>query len=109
MYGLIEETRKRAADREGAGDARGFEIAQLDEFVNGQKIRIERHRQKVRELMGEAERRHEILVQAARERKTFEKLRERQYEDFKLLKKKIELKEMDELVVTRHKRTGPEE
>ena len=108
LYTQVEEARNLVAMREKSGSARGFELGQVDEFVNGQKVRIERQRQKVRELMGRAEELHEALVAAARERKTFEKLKEKRFEEFKAQKKKHELKQLDDLVVTRYKRAEGE-
>lgn len=103
MYAQIDEVRQMGLARETAGDARGFELGQVDAFINGHKIRIERHRQQLRLLMGKAEELHEKLVMAARERKTFEKLRENKYEEYKAMRKKMDLKQMDELATTRFK------
>lgn len=101
MYQLIDDSRKRAMDLAITGGAQGPMLVGIDEFINGQKIRIERHRSQIRELMAEVERLHELLVEAAKERKTLEKLRERKLEEFRLLRRKKEAKEIDELVVTR--------
>ena len=101
MYAQVDSARVRASELETTGGRLGPELSQIDEFINGQKIRIERHREKVRELLGEAERLQAILVEAAKERKTFEKLKERRLEEYRGLKKKLELKEVDELIVTR--------
>ena len=79
-------------------------LSHIDQFINGQKIRIEKQRQLVRELMGEAERLQEILIEAAKGRKTLEKLRERRYSEFRTIRKKAELKAIDEIVVTRYGR-----
>jgi flagellar export protein FliJ len=51
------------------------------------------------------ENKQEILIAAAREHKTFQKLREKQYAEFKTAMKKKEMKINDELVVTRFKRS----
>lgn len=106
MYAQVDQARQLVATREASGQARGFELGQIDEFVRGHKIRIERHRQKVRELMGKAETLHEALVAAARERKTFEKLKEKKFEEYKALRKKMDLKFMDEIATTRFKGEG---
>ena len=104
MYALIDDSRMRAGAIGGEGGMRAEELTQIDAFIKGQKIRIERHRAILRELLGELERRQEALVEAAKERKTLEKLKERRSEEFKLARKKRDLKRMDELVVTRFKR-----
>lgn len=101
MYAQIDASRVRAANIESEGGARGNELMQIDEFIAGQYLRIERHRAAMRPLLEEEERTHFNLVAAAQERKTLEKLKERHYEDFRLRRKKQELKSMDELVVMR--------
>ncbi len=103
LYAAVDEARKDVPrmEREGRPAA---SVAQVDEFINGQKIRIERKRGEIRELLAIAEARQVELVEAAKERKTLEKVREKRLEDFKLRRKKHELKENDELVVTRFKR-----
>ncbi len=101
MFEDIDQARSRAANLTRVGGAHGPALAQVDEFINGQKIFIERQRGEIRALTAEAERLQEILVEAAKEKKILEKLRERKVEEFKLRRKKQELKEVDELVVTR--------
>jgi flagellar FliJ protein len=103
MYLRIDESRVRALDLATNGGEQAPALSQIDEFINLQKIRIERHRLKMRELIAEAEQRHEILIEAAKERKTLEKLRERRMEEYQLQAKLAEEKEVDELVVTRFK------
>ncbi len=101
LFAQIEDSRLRASKIERGGGPLAPQLAMTDQFINGQKIRVEKKRLEVRELMGEAERLHEILVEAAREKKVLEKLRERRFADYKLLRKKMELKAADELTVTR--------
>lgn len=101
MYDDIEASRFRAAELENQGGARAPALSQIDDFINGQKIRIERLRQKIRELQFVAEEKHAALVQAAMDRKTIEKLKERRLESFKQAAKKHEQKVVDDLVVMR--------
>lgn len=108
MYKAIELARTRAAGLESQGGYHAPALSSIDEFIKGQTLRIERHRAKIRELTTEAERLHQILIEAAKERKTLEKLKEHQFEDYKARRKKIELKTADELVVTRFKRASGE-
>lgn len=105
MYDLIDQSRIRAADLENRGGAHGVALGQIDDFIRGQKIRIERLRLKIRELQAVAEEKHELLVEAAKERKILEKLKEKKKEEHRLLLKKSELKELDDIVVTRHGRS----
>ena len=104
MYELIEESRKRALDLTAEGGRKSGALAQIDEFITGHKIRIEHQRLVIRQLHLEAERTQEALIEAAREYKTLQKLRERRLDEFKHLVKKHELKQVDELVTTRFKR-----
>lgn len=101
MYEQIDASRMRAAEIEKEGGPRGNELTQIHEFIVGQRVRIERHRAAMRPLLEEEERKHVKLVEAAQERKIFEKLKERKYEEFRQKQKKKELKIMDEIVVTR--------
>lgn len=104
LFDEIEQARFRAGTLARGGGAHGPALAQIDEFINGQKVRIEAQRAEIRKLLADAESMHEIVVEAAKERKILEKLRERKHEDFKSRLKKQEIKEIDELVVTRFKR-----
>lgn len=103
MYADIDEARKRAARLQAEGGAHAGALVQINDFISGQLIRIERHRLVLRDLMGEAERLNEILIEAAKEKKTLDKLKDRRREEYKQRRKKLELKAADELVVTRFK------
>lgn len=106
MYGLIDDARLRSLELESEGGQKGHVLVQIGEFILGQKKRIEGQSRVVRSLMMEAERRQEALMEAAREYKTLEKLREKRFKEFRDLVKKHELKVVDELVTTRFKRGG---
>lgn len=101
MYLQIDEARNRSSTLQIQGGQHAGALSQINDFIAGQKIRIERHRLEMRELMSEAERLQEILVEAAKEKKTLDRLRERRLEEYKLRRKKMELKAVDELTVTR--------
>jgi flagellar FliJ protein len=101
IFEEIDQARSRVGELTRTGGRHAIALAQVDEFINGQKIRVERQRGEIRTLTTEAERLHEILVEAAKEKRILEKLRERQIDEFKFRRKKQELKEVDELVVTR--------
>lgn len=106
FYEQVEHARKQAGELSQTDGPHAASLGQIDQFINGQKIRIERQRAEVRELMGEAERMQELLIEAAKETKTLDKLRERRHEEYKVKRKKMELKEADELVVTRFRRAS---
>ena len=87
---------------------KGGETAEVlkthDEFFAGQQIRIEKQRQKVRQLKEIAEEKHEILVQRTMEKKAIEKLEEKQRAAHRDYLKKKEQTELDDLVVMRQGR-----
>jgi flagellar FliJ protein len=78
-------------------------LVELDEFVDGQKQRIERQRDIVINHTQIVEQKQEILHLAAKERKILEKLKEKKYLEYKTALKKKEAKLNDELVVTRYR------
>ncbi len=104
MYDDVTASRQRASDLALKGGAQGASLVQVHDFIEGQKVRILRQREKIQQLMLEAEEKKEALVEAAKETKTLEKLKERRYKEFKLAAKKKELKEVDEMITTRFKR-----
>lgn len=106
MYDDVENARVRAGDLTKSGGAQGAALVQINEFIGGQKFRIERQREEIRGLRMTAEEKQLALVEAAKEHKTLVKLKERRLADYKKLRKKLELKEMDEIVTTRFKREG---
>jgi flagellar FliJ protein len=81
-------------------------IVQLNQFLDGQKIRIGRQREVIINYTTIVEQKNELLVAAAKETKILEKLKEKKLMEFKRLQKKIETKQTDELVVTRFKSAG---
>lgn len=76
-------------------------LVELDEFVDGQRQRIESQREIVINHTQIVEQKQEILHLAAKERKILEKLKEKKLLEHKNLLKKKEQKLNDELVVTR--------
>lgn len=106
MYESIDRSRSRAGELSEAGGAQAPQLGMIDAFIAGQGLRITRQREVIRALASEAERLLETVVAAAQERKTLETLREKRLEAFKKARKKKEVKEIDELVVTRFRSTG---
>jgi flagellar FliJ protein len=106
LYDQVDQSRLSAAQLVKKGGAQSTELILIDEFIKGQGLRIEQKRLKIRELMAIAEAKHDELVEAAKERKKLDKLKEHQFEAFRLRRKKDDAKKLDELVVTRFKRPG---
>jgi flagellar protein FliJ len=83
-------------------------LQNIDSFISGQKIRIERQRSVIREVKGEEEQLQDVLIQAARERKTLEKLRERHLEEYRAEVARREQAEIDDITTMRYGRgEGP--
>lgn len=76
-------------------------LLHLDQFVDGQKVRLERQREVIINHTQIVEQKQEILIAAAQQTKTLEKLKEKRRMEFKKLQKKMDAKATDELVVTR--------
>lgn len=104
LYGQRDETRQQVEKVSNEGGVRSQELLTLDEYVDGLTILIERERIKARELMQVAEEKRELLVIAAREFKILQKLKEKKWQEFRAKMKKIEEKEMQDLVTMRFRR-----
>jgi len=76
------------------------------EFLEGQKIKIQRQQEVVRKQNLIVDDKRKELSEAAKEYKVFEKLKERLAQKFAKLEKKRELKAVDEIVVMRAARNS---
>jgi flagellar export protein FliJ len=108
MYDQIDESRLLISQTEkNAKDQQTPVFVSTHEFVDGQKIKIDRKRKEARELMVAAERKLEALIEATREYEVLKRLRERQHVEFKKVEKKRDVKRIDDLVTMRFKRSEP--
>jgi flagellar FliJ protein len=76
-------------------------LVSYEEFVQGQKVKIQRHGKTIKGLEDIAEEKRKILVEAARDLKVLEKLKEKRYTQFKQEVRKKEMKLLDEIAITR--------
>lgn len=76
----------------------------VDQFMAGQRVRIERQKSAVKETNAQFETKREHLSEVAKEYKIFEKLKEKMKEKFRKEQRKLEQKSIDELVVMYTKR-----
>lgn len=106
MFDEIIQAHTRAGLLVRGGGRPGPDLQQIDSFLGGQRVRVELQRRKIRDLLARLEEQQERLTEAARDRKTMERLKERRLAQFKLKAKKQELKAVDEIVVTRFKSGG---
>lgn len=76
------------------------------DFIERNKIRIERKKMEFREALVVTEEKQQVLVDAARETKILDKLKEKKKEEFLKKVRKKNRKDIDEIVVQRHGRRG---
>ena len=105
-YDQVDRTREETLNLTRQGGALAPTLVSNSDFISGQKFRIEAQRLKIRELKMTADELQEALIEAAKETKTLEKLKERGLEAYKKDRRKREMKETDELVTLRHKPNG---
>ena len=104
MYQQIDDSRQRAGILQSRGGDQAPSLVLIDDFINKHKLRMDMQRKKIRELKHIAEEKQQALVNAAKEYKILEKLREKRVIEFKDILKKRELKFVDDLVTMRFKR-----
>ncbi|MCB0390663.1 MAG: flagellar export protein FliJ [Bdellovibrionales bacterium] len=106
MWKEIDNVRNKMMVEQSGGGHKSELLATMDEFINGHKVRLDREKQNLRELMLIADEKREILVEAAKEHKILIKLKEKMKERHKQVLKKKEVKAIDDIVTTRHKRSS---
>lgn len=106
FYDQVDRTRLENGQIAKTGGKTAPSLVANDQFIEGQKYRIETQRKKIRELKSIAEELQDAMVEAAKETKMLEKLKERQTLEHKKVQSRRELKATDELVTMRHKREG---
>lgn len=105
MWKEIDQVRARKFELQQQGGHKGEVLSTMEEFIVGHKIRIEREKSRLRELMMIAEEKRELLVEASMERKIIVKLKEKMWQRYKAFVRKKEIKEVDDIVTTRFKRS----
>lgn len=107
LYAEIDEARSRQQQSRMGMSILGQPTATLqamDQFLDGQRLRIDRQRIQVRELKGEEERFQDAWAQRAQERRALEKLRERRLQEYRERIDRAERLEIEDLSVMRHGR-----
>ena len=96
--------KSREAVFQAANEGGQFTLSgqQSEQFINLTQIRIKWAQQELRDLMMLAEEQKEVLVEATRELKKFEILKEKKHQEFKKLAQKKEAKELDDMTVMRN-------
>jgi flagellar export protein FliJ len=106
LYDEVDQARMMVDERQASQKSTAPALVQIDEFIQGQKIRIKAAREKARELMFIAEEKHEILTLKMQDFKVLERLKEKKQAEFKKEQLKAFNDEMDDLVIMRANRRG---
>lgn len=107
MYKAIDVSRNRAhqmlsgTQSSGGGHELILSLQDTDLFIRGQNIRIEQQRLVVRECKQAEEIEQDQLIQAAKDRQTLEKLREKKLQEFREGIERKEAAEVDDLNILR--------
>ncbi len=105
-YMDIETARKNGFEIQLSGGKNSAEsLCQINDYIKGTEFKIEQQRQVVRRCLEKVEEMQELLREASIEYKIMEKLKEKKKEEFKEVEKKKEIKELDEMVTSRIKKS----
>jgi flagellar export protein FliJ len=99
MCSLITEIRAEIASALKSGSL--LIAHEMEDFLAGHKIRIDRLRQQARELLRQAEDKQDVLIKAARERKVLAILKDRKLAEYRDWLRRIEAKALDDQTMTR--------
>lgn len=103
MYQQMDDSRNHILKLQSQPPIDIASIRQNEEFIEGQKIRIQSERLKARGLMAIMEEKQAVLVEKAKEHKILLKLKDKRKVKFLKDKRKVEQKQMDDLVTMRFK------
>lgn len=106
FYSEVDSARIDIENCQAEGGSQHAHLQMLEEFIEGQKIRIQFARQKARELMQIAEEKHEILTEKMRDFKILEKLKEKQKIAHTKEKNRKMVKDVDDIVIMRSRIGG---
>ena len=101
MYESSDKTRMDNEQLQFQGGACADRLRMNEEYIEGLKIKIQRARQKARELMQVAEEKLEILSEKRKDLKILEKLKENREAEHKKEYKKKEAKALDDITSMR--------
>jgi flagellar FliJ protein len=103
MQQQIVDAREKAFRDQTKGGNTADSLMQVQEFILGQDVRIERQKTKIQECENKVEELREILRQKAIEYKIIEGLRDRRKEEHKIAERKRDQKIADDMTVMRHR------
>ncbi|MBX9767840.1 MAG: flagellar export protein FliJ [Bdellovibrionales bacterium] len=97
---LTKSIERRFETSKGGGQVVD-QLSQVQKFIDGQKIRIKNQAKTLAGFESIAEAKREILKLAVQNEKILEKLKDRKKEQFRIERKKLEIKNIDDLVTSR--------
>lgn len=100
----IVSARDEASRMQQLGGSLGAGLMQIDGFIKGQEVRIQRQKEQIKEQASLVENLREILRQKAIDYKIMEELREKKKKEFFEEQEKLEQKEIDDLNSMRFQR-----
>ncbi len=101
MYAQIDDARWAAEQLERKGGAQANALVQTEEFIQGQKVLIQKERERARDLMMESEQKLEVLTEKSQAFKILEKLKEKKREEYRKERNRRSDKEIDDLNLMR--------
>lgn len=102
LYLQIDQTRETIQQKQQQGRG-GAEIQPLEEFIEGQRQRIEQERLKAREFMSKEEKATNIYLEAYKKRKVIDLLFERRRKEFESEQKRKENQMIEEVVTMKYR------
>jgi flagellar FliJ protein len=101
LHEQVREARQKAFQLQVKGGATTNDLRQVDEFIRGQDIRIDRQNLSIQNQQQIVEDLRQILRKAAIDYKMIEKLRDKKRDEFRIESRKHEQKQIDELTNAR--------
>ena len=109
MKNQVHMAHVRCFERQTEGGQAAPALSQVYDFLKGQDVRIERQRLKVQEIEKRVEELREILRQRAIDYKIIEELKEKQFKEYKIERRKREQKNTDDINLMRFRPGDVEE
>jgi flagellar FliJ protein len=108
MKEAVISARDQAFRRQSEGGKASPALLQVDEFIKGQDIRMERQKLRIQECESLVEKLREILRQKAIDYKIIEELKDKQFKEYKIERRKREQKNADDINLMRFRREDVE-
>ncbi len=108
MREAVIAARDQAFRRQSEGGKASPALLQVDEFIKGQDIRMDRQKLRIQECESLVEKLREILRQKAIDYKIIEELKDKQFKEYKVERRKREQKNADDINLMRFRREDAE-